>query len=277
MTAVGPDDEELTRKQRREQARAQRRAMEEAQAASAARRTRLIQLGIVAGVVAVIIAVVVIATSGGSKKGIEKTTAGGKAPPVVEKVKALLSGIPESANTLGQPRAPVTLVFFGDLECPICKDFSLDALPGLIANEVRPGRLKIEYRSLQSATRERETFDKQQIAALAAGKQNKLWFYTELFYNQQGEEGTEYVTEEYLRNLAAQVPGLDIAKWNTDRGDPSLAGSLELDAQKANNENLTGTPSFLLGKSATNAKKFEPPTYTDPSPYYTAVERELKT
>jgi hypothetical protein len=35
---------------------------------------------------------------------------------------------------------------------------------------VRPGKLKIEYRSLETATREPETFHTQQLAALAAGK-----------------------------------------------------------------------------------------------------------
>ena len=45
-------DPDLTRKQRREQARTERKAVEEAEAASAKRRTRLLQLGILAAVVA---------------------------------------------------------------------------------------------------------------------------------------------------------------------------------------------------------------------------------
>jgi protein-disulfide isomerase len=275
MSAVG-DEGDLTRKQRREQARAERKAIEEAQAASAARRTRLIQLAVVGVIVAAIIVGIVIATSGGGSKGIQKAAPGAKQPPVVREVIALLDGIPQSGNALGSPTAPVTLQFFGDLECPICKDFSLGALPGIIQTEVRPGKLRIEYRNLQTATRERETFDKQQIAAMAAGKQQKMWYYTELFYHQQGEENTEYVTEDYLHKLAEQVPGLDVGKWQTDRGDPQLAGAVETDAQKANNEGLTGTPAFLLGRTGSPAHKFEPSSYTDPSSYYTAIERQLK-
>src|SRR5271156_809723 len=34
-------------------------------------------------------------------------------------VTALLSGIPQRGTVLGDPRAPVTLTYFGDLECPI--------------------------------------------------------------------------------------------------------------------------------------------------------------
>ena len=108
---------------------------------------------------------------------------------------------------LGNPNAPVTLQYFGDLECPICKDFTLGALPPIIQKWVRTGKVKIEYRSLETATREPEVFKTQQVAALAAGKQNKMWNYLETFYHEQGEEGSGYVTESYLQGLAQQVPG----------------------------------------------------------------------
>ena len=47
-------------------------------------------------------------------------------------INALLANIPQSANMLGEPVAPVTLEYFGDLECPFCRDFSLDVLPSII-------------------------------------------------------------------------------------------------------------------------------------------------
>src|ERR1700722_1005657 len=149
MSTVEDDEQDLTRKQRREQAREQRRALEEAEAAGAQRRRRLIQLGSVIGVVVVIVIVIVAATSGGGKSGIEKP--GGKTPPKAEtEVTSLLAGIPQSGMTLGNPSAPVTMQYFGDLECPVCKEFTLGALPKLIQNDVRAGKLKIEYRNLET-------------------------------------------------------------------------------------------------------------------------------
>jgi len=53
------------------------------------------------------------------------------------------------------------------------------------------------------------------VAALAAGKQNHFWDYTELFYRQQGTEGTGYVNDSYLAGLAGQVPGLNLSTWRT--------------------------------------------------------------
>ena len=274
MSSAGDDAQDFTRKQRREQARAQRRELEQAQAASAARRTRLIQLGIVGAVVVAAIIGIVIATSGGKSSHVASTPQAKN--KVASEVNGLLGGIPQSGSVLGNANAPVTLVFFGDLQCPICRDFSLGVLPGLVEKYVRAGKLRIEYRSLETATREPETFRKQQIAALAGGSQKKMWYYTELFYHQQGEENSEYVNEEFLSKLASEVPGLDIAKWRSDRNNPAFENTLLTDAQTANNQGLSGTPSFLLGKTGSQPKKFEPSSYSEPSSYYAAIERQLK-
>jgi protein-disulfide isomerase len=275
MSTVEGDEEELTRKQRREQARAQRKELEQAEAAEAVRRRRLRQLGIVSAIVVVVILAIVLATSGGSKSTPPKKGSG-QANKSVAEVTSLLAGIPQSGTTLGSPNAPVTLQYFGDLECPICKGFSLNALPPLIKDYVRTGKLKIEYHSMQTATREPATFNTQQVAALAAGKQNKMWPFIELFYSQQGEENTGYVTESYLQGLAQQVPGLNLAAWTAARNDPALANMITSDAQTAATNGFAGTPSFLLGKTGGTLQKFEPGTFTESGPYASAIEGLLK-
>jgi protein-disulfide isomerase len=274
MSTVEDDEQDLTRKQRREQARAERKAIEEAEAAGAQRRKRLIQLGAVIGAVVVIIVVILVATggSGGTKvptTPVEKTKA---AAPLT----ALLGGIPQNGNTLGSPKAPVTMAYYGDLECPICKDFTLGALPTLIQKYVRAGKLKIEYRSLETATREPETFKTQQTAALAAGKQQKGWYYIELFYKEQQQEDTGYVTEKYLQQLAEQVPGMNLATWTSDRGNGEFTNVITTDAQAANNAGFTGTPSFLLGKTGEKLQKLEYSSLTDSSSFESAINSLLK-
>jgi protein-disulfide isomerase len=275
MSPVEDPESDLTRKQRREQARAQRKAVEEASATQSAQRKRLIQLGGIAGVVVVIIAIILVATgSGGSKSAPAPKSPAANA--AAAEVISLLQGIPQSGLTLGNPNAPVTIQYFGDLECPICKQFTLGALAPVIQKYVRTGKVKIEYRSMQTATRERETFQTQQIAALAAGKQNLMWHYMELFYHEQGEEGTGYVTESYLQGLAAQVPGLNLSNWSSARNDPTYANQVISDAQAANQNGFTGTPSFLIGKTGGSMQKLENPSLTNPGSFETAIEKLLK-
>ena len=258
MTPSDPDSENQTRKQRRDQAREQRKAQEEAQAAAGARRRRLMQLGGVAGIVVVAIVVVLVATSKSKNPTTEShiptnNTAKNAALSTVEGV---INGIPQSGNMLGSPKAPVTMQYFGDLECPYCQRFTLTALPNIIQNEVRAGKLKIEYKSMETATRDPEVFRTQQVAAYAAGKQNKAWYFIELFYHEQGREDSGYVTEKYLQGLASQVPGLDLSTWQSDRSDKALETEVFADEKEAGTIGFTGTPSFMIGKSGQKLKPF---------------------
>jgi protein-disulfide isomerase len=191
-----------------------------------------------------------------------------------DQLEALLGGIPQSANALGEPTAAITLEYFGDLECPFCRNFSLEVLPSVIQRWVRPGELRVEYHALQTATREPEVFVAQQVAALAAGKQDRAWQFIETFYEQQGEEGSGYVTDAYLQGIASQLSGLNLAQWTADRSDPALPTAIAADEQEAEQSGLNGTPSFLLGRTGGELSTFSP---SDPGSFDAAVEALLPT
>jgi protein-disulfide isomerase len=226
--------------------------------ARAMRRPPLRRLAIVAAIIVVIL----IASGCSSNGGVPKpkvTHANGTGAEVA----SLLAGIPQRGNTLGDPTAPVTLEYFGDLECPFCREFTLGEIPSLIHSYVLSGKLKIEYRSMETATRDPETFGIQQVAALAAGKQGKMWNFIELFYHEQGKEDSGYVTESYLQDLASQVPGLNLIAWTAARSDAELANTITSDAQAANGAGLTRTPSFLIANPRN-------------APYASTIERLLR-
>ena len=193
---------------------------------------------VLVALVAIVIAIVV-SSSGGNKT--TKTTA---APQAVTAVDQLLKGIPQSGNTLGQARAPVTVTVYEDLQCPICRDFTLASQAQLIKNEVRAGKAKLVFRSLQTATPDPTTFQVQQQAADAAGRQNKLWHFVELFYHQQGQEGTPYVTEAYLDRLARQVPGLNYQSWINARKAGTQA--VTSDEARAKSSGFNSTPTIVV-------------------------------
>jgi protein-disulfide isomerase len=275
MSSTGIDEgqADLSRKQRREAARAERKAAEQALQASMVRRTRLKQLAVVLAVVVVGIVAVLIATGGGRRPGIPQAQ-GQRA--IGSEISTELRGIAQNGNVLGNPTAPVTLQYFGDLECPICREFTLSALPGIVQKWVRGGELKVEYRSLQTATREQEVFKAQQVAALAAGKQDKLWNFVETFYHEQGEEDTGYATESYILGIAKQVPGLNLSAWMSARGEGALSNQLASDGQAANSAGVDGTPAFLIGRSGGALKRFEPSSLTESGAFDEAIEKLVK-
>jgi protein-disulfide isomerase len=267
-------DQGLTRKQRREQARVERKAREAAALARASQRKRLTQLGGVLGAVVATIAIIVVVTGGGSSKPPAPNSKAATADAAA--AISLLQGIPQKANTLGYPYAPITIQYFGDLECPFCKKFTLTALPGIIQKDVRTGEAKIEYRSMETATSHKDVFETQQIAALAAGNQNLMWYYIELFYHEQGQENSGYVTESYLKGLAEQVPGLSISDWSKARNNPAYNNEIVTDEQTAIQSGFRGTPAFLIGKTGGSPQKFEDLSLTDPGPYEREIAKLLK-
>ena len=221
--------------------RAEREERERAEAQAKRRQRRIYLLGGALGVAAAIVAIAIAVSQGGGSKHKVVGGAAGAAEVTRE-----LAGIPQSGITLGNPSAPVTVTEFADLQCPVCQDFNTTTFPQLVANEVRAGKVKVVFRNLQTATPDEKTFTTEAVAALAAGKQNRLWNYVELFYRNQGEEGSGYVNETFLNGLAGSIPGFDVPKWKLDRADPALAAQVRSDATLAGGLGFDSTPTLLV-------------------------------
>jgi len=233
-----------SRTKQKEEARARRLAEEQARTERARRDRRLKMVsGVVLGALALVAVAIAISSGGSSSKGLKT---GAQATTTKTQVESLLSGIPQSGARLGNPKAPVTLTYYGDLECPICQEFTLSSFPQLVANEVRAGKVQVVYKAFQTATPSATTFQLQQVAALAAGNQQKFWNYVELFYHEQGQEDSGYVTESYLQGLAKQIPSLNLVKWQADRNDPALINQVQADVQSGTALGVSGTPTLIF-------------------------------
>jgi protein-disulfide isomerase len=211
-----------SRREQKEQLRAER-VRRETEEQAKQRRQRLIQYGTGAAFLAVcaVAVLIIVSQSGGGGSG----AGAGGAVQDVSLVQDQVRGIPQRGSVLGDPKAKVTVVEFGDLQCPVCKAFSFDTAPALIANQVRPSNVKYEFRQFTVINQDSIPAAK---AALAAGEQGRYWNFVELFYRNQGEEGTHYVTDDYLTSIAKGAGVPDIGKWNQDRQgsrwDSVLAG-----------------------------------------------------
>src|SRR6195952_162912 len=151
---------------------------ETAQPINAARRRRLSILG---AALAVAFAVIVVAAfvSGGSSSGASPSR--GDALPR----STVADGIPEHNGVLGDPKAPVTVTEYVDLQCPICAEASTTSLPPLIEQYVRTDTVKLRMRTLSFIGPDSMT-----AARVAAGaeQQGRLWSFVETFYANQGQE-----------------------------------------------------------------------------------------
>lgn len=53
----------------------------------------------------------------------------------------------DGGMAMGNPKAKVTLVEYGSLVCPHCREFSVDGVPPLVANYVKSGKVRFEFRN----------------------------------------------------------------------------------------------------------------------------------
>jgi protein-disulfide isomerase len=225
--------------QRDREKRREERIAAESSAASGDRRTRLLQFSAAGVFLAIIIVVVVIVATGGSDDK------GGDASNFVEKdhVEKLLSGIPQNATVLGDPKAPVKLYEYGDLQCPVCKEYSENVLPKIIENQVKKGEVSITYRDFI-------IIGPQSIpageAAAAAGEQGKGWSFIETWYRNQGEENSGYATDEFIESMAKYVGVPDFAQWKEEWQSKKFKKHIEATTEQAENIGFEGTPSFSI-------------------------------
>lgn len=187
--------------------------------------------------------------------------------------RALLGGIPEHGDALGRENAPLTLCWFGDLQSPVTATFDQDVLPSLIRRWVRRGRLRIEYRSLETSTQEYAEFKREQVAALAAGSSGRMWYFVQLFYHDQPAGARKYATWSFLERLARHTPGLPVRRWRREQSNPRYTEQLDRDLVLAEQNEIEGTPAFLLGHTGGLLNRLDFTTNEDPAGF----ERSMRT
>src|SRR5215510_11420648 len=130
------------------------------------------------------------------------STPAATATPVVD-----LQGIPQAGSVLGSPSANVTLIEYADPQCPACRLYTESIFPTVVDEYVRPGKVATEFRGFPFIGEDSVTGYRY---LLAAGEQGKLWNLAEALYRNQGAENSGWLTEDLVRRLAAEIPGLDV-------------------------------------------------------------------
>lgn len=248
----------MSNKRDREKRREERLREEQGGATgSGEQRTRLLQIAAGAVFLAVVaVVVLIIANSGGGDSGGDASNLEG-----VQEVEKLFAGIPQDEMVLGDPNAPVEVAEYGDLQCPVCKQFAEDIIPPVIEKQVRNGEVKMVFRNFpiigpQSAPAG--------AAALAAGAQGKGWQFLDLFYHNQGAENSGYADDEFLKAIAEAAGVPDIAKWERDRTSEKFEAEVEETNEEAERLGLSGTPSLALQGPGTNGVELKnSPTSTE--------------
>jgi protein-disulfide isomerase len=211
---------------------------------SPARRSnrRLLAIGGPVAAIVVFAAIVIavhLSTSGGSPS----TPTSATSLSFVANAKAEFAGLPSKGNVVGYANAPVTVQEFGDLRCPICREFDASVIPTVLQKLVRTHKAKIQYRHWPILGPNSVLADH---AAYAAMQQNKLWEFALVTYYNQGDENDNWFTKSFADAVASAI-GLNLTQFNRDWAN-TAASTAEVAAvnKAAAALNFNGTPSVQV-------------------------------
>ena len=143
---------------------------------------------------------------------------------------------PALDHVLGPEDAPVTLVEYGDFECPYCAA----AYPALRELRRRMGDgLRFAFRHLPLVERHPHAMEAAE-AAEAAGEQGRFWEMHDLLF----ESGRALAADD-LRRYARDL-GLDLERFESALADHRHRPRVERDAAGAARSGVSGTPALFL-------------------------------
>ena len=180
----------------------------------------------------------------------------------------LFAGIPQHGDALGDPAAPLTLTELSDLRCSHCRDFATISLPVLVDRYVRSGRLRIVFGNLPILGPDSVEAARM---AVAAGLQNHLFEFTEVFFARAGGP----VDDALLRRVASSVPGLDVDAAMNARDSDTVNQALVDVRRTAAEFAISGTPSFLLGRTGEAPTQLRMVRPTNPATLIGPIETAL--
>jgi protein-disulfide isomerase len=136
----------------------------------------------------------------------------------------------------GRADAPVTLLQYGDYECPYCGE----AYPILKEIQSQMGeRLRFVFRNFPISTSHPHA-EAAAEAAEAADAQGRFWEMHDLLYERQRN-----LTDEDLHRYAEEL-GLDVQRFDKEMGEHVHAERVHEDFMSGVRSGVNGTPTFYI-------------------------------
>jgi protein-disulfide isomerase len=152
---------------------------------------------------------------------------------------SLLAGSPP---TLGSPNASVTIVEFGDYQCPTCDEWYRSQEGQLVQKLVMTEKAKLVWRDFDYYGPDSVSASE---AAYAAGEQGKFWQFHDLLFQNQQMPNSGWASKQNMETFAQQL-GLNMTEFdqsfNSGKYDSLVNSNHSLGVQAG----ISETPTFFL-------------------------------
>jgi protein-disulfide isomerase len=148
----------------------------------------------------------------------------------------------------GQGKSGVTLVEYGDYQCPFCGQYypTVKQVQTQFNNQIY-----FQFRNFPLVNLHQNAFAAAR-AAEAAAMQNKFWEMHDALYESQTQWSKLSDAVPYFNQLAQQL-GLDITKFKADYASGKVNNLINADVAEGTKLNIQGTPTFFLDGKVLNS------------------------
>ncbi|MDD5165160.1 MAG: thioredoxin domain-containing protein [Candidatus Pacebacteria bacterium] len=155
-------------------------------------------------------------------------------------------------HVLGPKNASVTLIEYGDFQCPACGAYY--SLVKRLTQEAST-TLSLVFRHFPLPQHANALITAQ--AAEAASLQGKFWEMYDLLYSNQAE-WSDVPDAHAIMNTYAQKIGLDMVKFKADLDSTAVKDAVNADADESRKIGINSTPTFIVnGKVIANPQSYE--------------------
>ncbi len=146
----------------------------------------------------------------------------------------------------GKADAPVTIIEFSDYQCPFCSRFARNTFPEIARKYIDTGKVRYVFRDFPLDFHKQAP--KAAEAANCAGDKGKYWEMHDKLFDSQSA-----LSLENLRQYAVDI-GLDADSFNTCIDSGKHAEEIAKDMEDGKKAMVSGTPSFVIGKTQSGKK-----------------------
>lgn len=144
---------------------------------------------------------------------------------------------------LGDSMAPVTIVEFGDYQCPFCKRWNEFTKPAIEKNLIATGIASLIYVDYPIIGPDSL---KIHAGSYCAADQGLYWKYHDYMYANQGHENDGWASSNNLKLLVTGIDGMDSTLFNECLDSGKYEQRVNDNKKIASSAGARSTPSFII-------------------------------
>jgi len=149
----------------------------------------------------------------------------------------------KGSPALGSESAQITIVEFGDYQCPFCQKWNQNTKPLVEKNYIATGKVKLIYVDLPIIGPDSI---KAHAGSYCADEQGFYWQYHDFLYSHQGDENSGWASANNLKNLVSGISGLDTDSFSKCLDSGKYEDRVKENKTIASKSGAASTPSFII-------------------------------